>query len=55
MIGSNWRRRVSYATEDAPATGEHEGEIAMGDAVRVGQAGLGRIGRFHAANLGWTG
>jgi inositol 2-dehydrogenase len=51
MIGSNGHQRVSYATEDAPAPGEEDDGIAMGEAVRVGLVGLGRMGRFHAANL----
>jgi inositol 2-dehydrogenase len=51
MIGSNGHRRASYATDDAPAPGEGEDRIAMGEAVRVGLVGLGRMGRFHAANL----
>jgi myo-inositol 2-dehydrogenase/D-chiro-inositol 1-dehydrogenase len=51
MIGSNGRQRISYARGDAPAPGEQDDEIAMGETVRLGLAGLGRIGRFHAANL----
>jgi inositol 2-dehydrogenase len=51
MIGSNGRQRVSYATDDAPAPREEDDGIAMGEAVRVGLVGLGRMGRFHAANL----
>jgi inositol 2-dehydrogenase len=51
MIGSNGRQWVSHATDDEPAPGEQENEVAMGETVRVGPVGLGRIGRFHAANL----
>lgn len=46
MIGSDGSRRVSYA----PA-GAQDDEIAMGETVRLGLAGLGRRGRFHAASL----
>jgi inositol 2-dehydrogenase len=49
MIRSNGQRWVSHPTDDAP--GELEDEIAMGESVRVGVVGLGRMGRFHAANL----
>jgi inositol 2-dehydrogenase len=49
MIESNRHQRVSYATDNAP--GEQDDEIAMGETVRVGVVGLGRMGRFHAANL----
>jgi inositol 2-dehydrogenase len=34
-----------------PAAKERGDEIAMDETVRVGLAGLGRMGRFHAANL----
>jgi inositol 2-dehydrogenase len=51
MIGSNGRARVSHATDDALAPGEQDDEVAMGETVRVGLVGLGRMGRFHAANL----
>jgi inositol 2-dehydrogenase len=51
MIGSNGRRRVSYATDDALAPREQDDEIAMGETVRLGLVGLGRMGCFHAANL----
>ena len=50
MSGSNGRQQVSCATE-APADGEQDDEIAMYEPVRVGLVGLGRMGRFHAANL----
>jgi myo-inositol 2-dehydrogenase/D-chiro-inositol 1-dehydrogenase len=50
MSGSNGRQQVSCATE-APAVGEQDDEIAMYEPVRVGLVGLGRMGRFHAANL----
>ena len=51
MIGSNGRARVSHATDDAPAPEDHDDEVAMGETVHVGLVGLGRMGRFHAANL----
>ena len=55
MIRSNGRRWVSHPTDDAP--GELEDEIAMGESVRVGVVGRGRMGRFTpltwpAASLG---
>jgi inositol 2-dehydrogenase len=50
MSGSNGRQQVSRATE-APVVGEQDDEIAMYEPVRLGLVGLGRMGRFHAANL----
>ena len=50
MSGSNGRQQVSCATEVA-AVGEQDDEIALYEPVRVGLVGLGRMGRFHAANL----
>ncbi|HZF57725.1 MAG TPA: Gfo/Idh/MocA family oxidoreductase, partial [Rubrobacter sp.] len=50
MTGPNGRQQVSFVTE-APAPGEQDDEIAMDEPVRLGLVGLGRMGRFHAANL----
>ncbi len=50
MSGSNGRQQGSSATE-APAVGERDDEAAMDGPVRLGLVGLGRMGRFHAANL----
>ena len=51
MIETDGHQWVSYATDDAPARGEQDDEIALDETVRVGLVGLGRIGRGHAANL----
>ena len=50
MSGANGSQQVSCVTE-APAAGEQDDEIAMNGPVRLGLVGLGRMGRFHAANL----
>ena len=50
MSGPNGSQQLSRATE-APAAGELNDEIAMNGPVRLGLVGLGRMGRFHAANL----
>ena len=50
MSPSDGRRQASRAA-GAPAIGEQDDETAMVEPVRVGLVGLGRIGRFHAANL----
>jgi hypothetical protein len=46
MIRSNGQRWVSHPTDDEPAPGEKEDKIAMGESVRVGVVGRGRMGRF---------
>lgn len=48
---SNGQHGTSYATDDAPTVTEWGDEIVMDETVRVGLVGLGRMGRFHAANL----
>jgi myo-inositol 2-dehydrogenase/D-chiro-inositol 1-dehydrogenase len=50
MSPSDGRRQASRAA-GAPAIGEQDDETAMVEPVRVGLVGLGRMGRFHAANL----
>src|SRR5687768_6910315 len=50
MGGSNGRQLDACAT-GVPAVGVPGDEMAMFEPVSVGLVGLGRMGRFHAANL----